>query len=118
MQKAGTPTVVPAIMRSVTKLLQKKEFAEGIPFETLIRHVRTFEGQEIAKANIEAFMSREGRGFLRRVGSSVSLQEGVQAQDLPDLVAIVEREAGRRRRSTGSKEAGVVNPRRGNRKER
>lgn len=118
MQKTGTPTVVPAIMRSLTKLMQKKEFAEGIPVDTLIAHVRVFEGQNISKDNIEAFLSREGRGFLRRNGFSVSLQDGVQPQDLPDLVGIVEREAGKRRRSTGSREVGIVNPRRGNRKER
>ena len=118
MQKTGTPTVVPAIMRSVTKLMQKKEFAEGVPFDTLIRHVQVFEGQTITVRNIESFMSREGRGFLRRSDSSVSLLEGVHAEDLPDLVAIVEKEAGRRRRATGSKEVAVAHPRRGNRNER
>lgn len=107
MQKTGTPTVVPALMRSLTKLIQKKEYAEdGVPFETLINHVRVFEGQTITARNIESFMSREGRGFLRRSKSSVSLLEGVVPADLPELVSIAEGEAGRRRRGMVSRQVG------------
>lgn len=107
MQKTGTPTVVPAIMRSVTKLMQKKEFAEGgVPFEILINHVRVFEGQTITSQNIEALLSREGRGFLRRSKSSISLLDGVQPADLPELVRISEGEAGKRRRGMVSRQVG------------
>jgi hypothetical protein len=106
MKKTGTPTVVPAIMRSFTKLIQKKEFAEGVPFDTLIRHVQVFEGQTITERNITSFMSREGRGFLRRNDSSVSLLEGVVPADLPELVSIAEGEAGRRRRGMVSRQVG------------
>lgn len=106
MKKTGTPTVVPAIMRSVAKLIQKKEFAEGIPFDTLIAHVRVFEGQTITPKNIEAMLSQEGRGFLRRNKSGVSLLDGVLPADLPELVHISESEAGRRRRGMVSRQVG------------